>query len=282
MPNGEYAVKITKFNPNGVELNEVQKVSQAGFDFLRNRLSNPLSPGQSNLFEQVQNYQKSGQWTMITTSAGEKIECQISSVQGGGAILITCSDGTQRYLNSNQVVSVTPLSSQPPQTFPRPKMSTDDWQSKEHPVVGAKEVGGEFSLTKSQGNTTLNITPSFGYFITKYVELGVGLGASFRGDNANNSATVILGEASITLNAVGENSTVGPFAEFGGGFLNASADVGGSSISKTYAAMFFGGGLRTFPTKDQHIGFSISYQYTRYSTVGIHAIGTQLSYFFLK
>ncbi|GEM_PF-6971160 len=281
MPNGGYAVKITKFNQNGVEVNEVQKVLQVGFDFLRNRLSNPLSLGQSNLFEQLQTYQKSGQWTMITTSAGEKIECQISSVKGSDTVLITYSDGTQRYLSLNQVVNATPLSSQP-QISPRSFMPMSENQRKEHPVVGAKEVAGEFSLVKTQGTTNLSITPSFGYFATRYIELEVGFAASFIGDDADNSFTVMQGGALIVLNAVGENSTVGPFVQFGGGFLNASADVGGTSTSKTHAAMFLGAGIRTFPTKDQRVGFSFGYGYTRYSSIGVHSLGTQLSYFFLR
>jgi len=51
---------------------------------------------------------------MITTSWGEKIECQISSVKSGDAVLITYPQGNQRYLILAHIVSVKPILSPSP------------------------------------------------------------------------------------------------------------------------------------------------------------------------
>jgi len=51
---------------------------------------------------------------MITTSWGEKIECQISSVKSGDAVLITYPQGNQRYLILAHIVSVKPIISPSP------------------------------------------------------------------------------------------------------------------------------------------------------------------------
>jgi len=94
-----------------------------------------LSPAQPTLLEQLENLQRSGQWTMVTTSWGERIVCQIISAKSGDEILITYPQGNQRYLHLSHIVSVKPVVSPSPGTLKPPTLS---YRGYSFPATGAR------------------------------------------------------------------------------------------------------------------------------------------------
>jgi len=162
-----------------------------------------------------------------------------------------------------------------------PEMTTSPINSK-HPLVGAKELSGNVLFTSAEGNSNLELSPSVGYFFTKALEIKVELGISSASDGSGNSFTLTSGFASAIYNAVGEESVIGYYGGLGAGFIRATGTVGTLSQSVTKSAMVIVGGIKTYPTKNNRIGFSMGYTMQRYASLTTHSIGTAISIYFLN
>jgi len=62
-----------------------------------------------------------------------------------------------------------------------------------NPLDGAKEVSGSMRFTSSEGVSSFEFSPSFGYFITKNLEISADFGFTFADDDAGNSASLTSG-----------------------------------------------------------------------------------------
>ena len=170
-----------------------------------------------------------------------------------------------------------PQTTQPTTT---PDRDTRPLKNYRHSLKGVKELSGDLLFTSSEGTTNIELSPSFGYFFTNNLEIELELGISSASDDAQNSLTLTSVFASAIFNAVGEESIIGAYGGLGGGFVRATASFGNISNSVTKSAISIVGGIKTFPTKNNKIGFGIGYTLLRYAGLSVHSVGTSISIYF--